>query len=206
MKKLLLLTLVLFSISSFGQMSFGVKAGLNVNDIILKNTSSSANDYSDLYEVNLGYHVGLYGVINLAEKFSLIPELQFSQKGFHYAADGTEGKVNLNYVELPILLSYSPIESLSIDFGPSFAYKISAVTKSDGSKNNSDNRFEQNFDFGINGGLRFSATKRISVIGRYYYGLVAIEEFVFRDVNNNPDGSLNVYNGSIQMSLSYRIK
>lgn len=205
MKKLLLLFLVLFYISSFGQVSFGLKAGLNVNDRAIKNNSSSS--IQDNSRPDIGFHVGVFGELKFGKKILFIPEVYFSQKGFVLSAVASDARVNLNYLELPLIISYSPIPRLSIDLGPSFAYKISAVAKRDDhTKINIDDVFTENFDFGINGGLRFKVSERVSIIGRYSYGLVAIEEHRFRDVNNNPEGSVKYYNRTIQMSLSYRIK
>ncbi len=194
MRKLLLLFLMLFSISSFGQVSFGLKAGLNVNDRAMKNNSSSS--VQDNSKPDIGFHVGVFGELKFGKKILFIPEIHFSQKGFILSAVASDTRLNLNYLELPLIISYSPIHRLSIDLGPSFAYKISAVGKRDGSKTNIDFRYDQNFDFGVNGGLRFNITKRVSIMGRYYYGLVAIDEIE----------SVKHYNRTIQLSLSYRIK
>jgi hypothetical protein len=204
MKKILLaVPFLLISVYSFGQFSLGVKAGLNVNDVIIKDAPWGA----DGMKANIGFHVGVYGKLAISKKFSFIPELQFSQRGYKStSATSSDARVNLNYLELPLLLSYSPVEFLNIDLGPNFAYKLSAVSKSDGTSRNIDNIFEEDLDVGITGGLRFNVSEKISIVGRYYYGISSLYEISLRDVDNNPLETVTVHNRNVQVGLSYRIK
>jgi hypothetical protein len=202
-KTLLVLSSLVISVYSFGQFSLGVKAGLNVNDMILKD--APPGDDGGI-EANIGFHAGVYTTININKKFSFIPELQFSQRGYASKSSFGDARVNLNYLELPLLLSYSPIEFLNIDLGPNFAYKLSAVSKSDGTSRNIDNVFEEDLDIGITGGLRFNVSEKISIVGRYYYGITSLFEFSILDDQNNPLGSGTAHNRNIQVGLSYKIK
>lgn len=198
-KNLLLLILIHFSIFSFGQVSFGIKVGINVNDVAIK---GKPDDIEFSPENSVGFHVGLYGVMKLAEKLSFIPEFQFSKRG--YSDFGY--RFNLNYLELPMLFSYSPIKWLNIDIGPDFGYKISAVIKDGSFRNKIDFMYNRNFDFGLNGGLRFNIAEKVSVLARYYYGLTFINDLQLRDENNNSNGEMLEYNRNVQLGLSYKIK
>src|SRR5687767_13114373 len=114
MKKILLaLPFLLISVYSFGQLSLGVKAGLNVNDIAIKDALPGMEMEK---KASMGFHVGVYTQLAISKKFSFIPELQFSQRGYKYLFS-SDSRVNMNYLELPLLLSYSPVEFLNIDLG-----------------------------------------------------------------------------------------
>jgi hypothetical protein len=193
MKRKLLLVIILHtSFYSFGQFSFGLKAGLNVNTFAFKDIPS--NTFGDVKN-SIGFHVGFYSSLDLGKKFFLIPELQFSQRGARYG----NSNMNLNYIELPILFSYQPVKIVNIDLGPNFGYKVS---------DNLKYGYDKSFDVGITGGLRVNFSKRMSFIGRYYYGLSSIDEVTFTTGPDPNDitGVGKQYNRTFQIGLSYRIK
>lgn len=205
MKKILLaLPFLLISVYSFGQLSLGVKAGLNVNDIAIKDPPPGGDDG---IEATIGFHVGVYGKIAISKKFSFIPELQFSQRGYKFPLiTSSDSRVNMNYLELPLLLSYAPVEFLNIDLGSTIAYKISTVLKSDGMSRKMGDDFDEDLDIGITGGLRFNVSEKIAIIGRYYYGVSSLFELHLRDDYNNALGRITARNRNVQVGLSYKIK
>jgi outer membrane protein with beta-barrel domain len=82
-----------------------------------------------------GFQAGVYGQLNFTSKWSLQPELNFSQTigktsdNFTQIYLGPSGQqVNLNYVELPILLSFKPVPELSLLLGPQVGYLFSQTT------------------------------------------------------------------------------
>lgn len=187
--------LILFSHSVFGQLSWGAKAGVNFNKIVYADLPENFEDESS---VSVGYHFGVWGDVTISNKFSLIFELLFSQRGEKMP----DYRINLNYLEVPIIVSYSPVKKLAIEAGPDVAFKLSAMAKGDDTKNKLD--LYNAVDFGLTAGARFNITERIDIVGRYYYGLIAIEEINFRDMNNNPVGDGREYNRNAQVSFSYR--
>lgn len=205
MKKQILIYAFLFlSLHTYGQFSFGLKGGLNINNIGVKDLPSGQENN---YKMNLGFHLGFFGQILITDKLSLIPEFQFTLRGASSEDISTNSDIrtNLNYLELPILLSYSLIEKIGIDLGPSFAYKISSVAKGENFSNNIDDLYDKNVDFGISTGVRFNVTDKIVLIGRYYYGIAKVNEFTFADVNNNQT-TVSYYNRIIQLGIGYRLK
>jgi hypothetical protein len=198
MKKLILMSgLVIFSNYSYSQFAFGVKGGININEL-----SVSGSSVGDPYKTNMAFHVGVYAQLKLSDdKLSLIPELQFSQRGAN--VNGT--RINLNYLELPILISYKLNKQLRIELGPTVGYKISAVAKGGGSSNNVDAIWDKNFDLGIAPGIRFYVSEKVSIIGRYYYGISPASEVNYLDMNANPT-KISTYNRTIQLGVGYRLK
>lgn len=198
---ILICALILPSLHSYSQVSYWIKGGMNVNDFRLRNAPP---ELAELYHATVGFHLGLFGQLNLTEEVSLHPGLQFTQRGVRTddTYSGNRVRINLNYIELPVLISYYPKENFAIDFGPSFAYKISAVAKSDGSSNNIDDYYNKNFDFGISAGLRFHLSDNVLLIGNYYHGLIKIDELIFN--SNSPN--VPFYNRTFQIGAGYRLK
>jgi Outer membrane protein beta-barrel domain len=192
-QSLVTLLLVTCSFASIGQVSFGVKGGINVNEIASKEIPTS---FAYLFETeaSIGFHFGLFTKLKLGKKFDLIPELQFSQRGYKIVSGGTKSNLNIGYLELPILLSYS-IKFLSIEIGPNISYRITSTVDA-----------YKDFDFGLNGGIRVKLTDNFFASSRYYYGISAISEFEFRDVNNQFLGKVTEHNRTIQIGIGYIIK
>ena len=78
--------------------NFGIKGGLNVYNIY--------NDNNAATDSKVGFHLGLISHIHLANQFALQPELIFSTQGAQFTNDGAATKLNLNYVNVPLLFQY----------------------------------------------------------------------------------------------------
>jgi Outer membrane protein beta-barrel domain len=82
-----------------------------------------------------GFQAGVYGQLNFTSKWSLQPELNFSQTIGKTSADFNQiyggvsfQQTTLDYVDLPILLSFKPIPELSLLLGPQIGYAFSQTT------------------------------------------------------------------------------
>ncbi|MFL9845952.1 porin family protein [Flavobacterium rhizosphaerae] len=126
MKKIIFCsTLLLGSLFTNAQnLTFGIKAGANGSDVI--------NNHPD-NGFKVGLHFGGVAELHLGEKFSLQPELLFSQQG----CNNTEWYINddleyveeeftwiLNYVNLPVMVKYYVFENMSIEAGPQVGYLV----------------------------------------------------------------------------------
>jgi Outer membrane protein beta-barrel domain len=79
-----------------------------------------------------GIHAGVYGQLNFTSKWSLQPELDFNQvicntgQGFSDIYDGIDPQlVSLDWISIPVLLSFKPIPQLSLLIGPQYSYLVS---------------------------------------------------------------------------------
>lgn len=133
MKKVLLITAALFAFgfSNAQEVKFGAKAGLNVS--MLSGGDLSVNQNSDT-KSKVGFHIGGLAEIKLNPKFSIQPELLYSQEGGNntYTTDyfGTpynfDQDITLSKINLPIILKYYVMEGLSIEAGPQLDYIMKA--------------------------------------------------------------------------------
>lgn len=83
-----------------------------------------------------GFSAGAYGKLNFSSKWSLQPELVWNQtiamtsEAFNtiYPGGVSFQQVNLNYIAIPVLLSFKPVPELSLLLGPQYGYLVSQTT------------------------------------------------------------------------------
>jgi len=149
MKKIFL-TLVLCSFvgAMFAQgLKFGVTAGLNASKINMGSADMGGMD--NVFKA--GFQAGVVLDYGITPNFSIIPELNFSQKGTKLSGSETGVKVDwnmtLNYLTLPINAAYKfdlgMDQKLMVFAGPYFGYGISTSNKIKGKANG----VEMNIDF-----------------------------------------------------------
>ncbi len=120
MKKLLLVILAGISFATANaQFQFGVKGGFNFNNF----SGSDAQDAKLL----VGYNVGAYAKLGIADRLSFRPELVYSAEGAKFK-DVDESN-HLNYLNVPLLLSYNVGAGVSIMTGPQVGFLLSAKDK-----------------------------------------------------------------------------
>lgn len=104
--------------------AFGVKGGVNANNLPLKTEAGTSDDIV-LDGGTTGFHVG--GVVDLAfnSHFSIQPNLLFAMKGGGFF---TEGKINIMAIDLPINFLYKH-DGFFVGAGPNFSYGISGKLK-----------------------------------------------------------------------------
>lgn len=192
------------AVTGYAQVSFGVKGGLNFNTI-----ANVGEDDPNLatqidYTTSLGYNLGTYLSLPINKKSTIYFELQYSLRGGKL--DGE--KHHLNYIELPMLFSYSILKNLAIELGPSFSYKISAMAIDDGTKSNIDLLFDENIDIGINSGVRVPVNEKIAIVGRYYIGLLKLFQITYISGPMPGDDiyESKYYSRTIQLGLTYKVK
>lgn len=109
---------ILFSLSSFAQINFGVKLGINTYQIeetidFVTTESPQRNVSYAVENENIGYHVGVYGQLNVAA-FIIQPEILFNADNVDYrlvdsndpnSPDQIVSERYLN-VDVPILVKF----------------------------------------------------------------------------------------------------
>lgn len=200
--RILIPCLLIFGISAYGQPSFGIKAGLNFNDIIVENAPWLP---INLYRPSIGFHLGVISEFRLMNPLTFNPELIFIQKGANSSGkNGGINRINLNYLELPLLLSFNSTRLVSFQLGPNLGLRISAKRKTDGGKSDLKELFNKPFDFGVSGGLKLNLSNKISITGRYYYGLISPLKFQFASSTTYPPPSSS--NRNLQIGMSYMLR
>jgi opacity protein-like surface antigen len=204
MKKIL--TLVIFTFSFFNGFSqtlnYGVGAGLNYNSLIISNFGDENPKYKLGFQVNavIGY--------NINDKFGLRIEPGFANRGTILSYPGqSDSKININYITIPILFKYSPIDKFSILLGPECAYRLTAKSTADGNTTDLKSIYDSKFDFGIDAGLSYRFIDKLEIGFRYNRGFIStIKNLRFTDENGNDKGKARLCNQGFTFSIIYMIK
>jgi hypothetical protein len=109
---------------------FGIKAGANLSNVY----DSEGEDF--VADNKIGVVAGGFVSIPIGRYFGVQPEVLFSQKGFKSTGTFLGSSYDMtrtsNYLDIPLLVSFKPIESLSILFGPQFSYLMKQTDKFNG--------------------------------------------------------------------------
>lgn len=189
----IILTALFLINTSYAQVRFGLKAGGNLANI----------DGFDKTKMKLGLSAGPALQIKLANVFFLQTELLYSVKGTRSdSMQNANAKLDLNYINLPILIGYRAAPDFSIKLGPEIGRLLSAKSEIDGNTTDITD-FYQSFDFGANLGLAYSF-KKIALDLRYNYGFKDLLERA--NGSGTASGSEDASNRVLQFSLTYFIK
>ena len=192
MKKLMLTAIiaVIAMVSVNAQSDFGVKAGVNLATI-------SGDDVGNV-DGRTSFHIGGVVEFKISEKFSFQPGLLYSAQGAESSDEefGGQEKIELDYLNLPLIAKYYVTEGLSFEAGPQIGFLLSSkyIYELEGSEVSEDLKDETNsIDFGINLGLGYKLESGLNFGASYNIGM--------SDVFEEGDG--DVKNAVFQISLGY---
>jgi len=185
----LVMAVLLIAVTANAQhVNIGIKGGLNLYNI--------KNDNGVKYDTKAGFNLGLIGHIHLDKQFAIQPELVYSGQGAKYNADGTEVKLNLGYINVPVLFQYMFDNGFRIEAGPQIGFLISA--KSEANNNSVDVKNNlKSVDAGLGVGVSYvNPSSGFGIDGRYNIGLS----------NINENSSVKSMNRGFQLGVFYLFK
>jgi hypothetical protein len=176
--KLLILAAIIFIANdSFGQFHIGVKGGANVTKI-------DGVSFKDQF--NYGYQLGGFMEVGLGKKIGIQPEVLFNQSNtrvdsnyksiYQNVFNSSSDNVRLNYLAIPVLLTYKVFSGLSLQAGPQYSI---LMDQSKTLLQNGGNAFSEG-DFSMVGGAQIKLSK-FRVSGRYVVGLNNINQIDNKD-------------------------
>jgi hypothetical protein len=114
-----------------GPVTIGVKAGLNIAKLKFEDSADQDNVKS-----LLGANGGLYLSKPVNDNVSVRVEGLFSQKGAKSEDGSDDGKFKLTYIDVPVLLDFSPASTSDARFhvftGPQISFNTNAELESGG--------------------------------------------------------------------------
>jgi hypothetical protein len=161
-----LLFLVPFLVSGQG-IGIGIKAGANFANQDVTNIS---------VETVTNYLAGAYVNVNFSKKWGLTPEVLYTV----YGSKWDNASVNLDYVAIPLMLRFKPIELLSLEAGPQFSFLTKAHHETYGDVKNQ----LKNNDFGLAFGAGLHLPLGLNVGARYVLGFTNISEVSTESIKN----------------------
>ncbi len=197
MKKVSFLLIFIFIFSFHESQAQGFHLGGKIGTNISQITGRSFDQ-----GFQWGFSAGAFAELNFTSKWGIQPELLFNQTQTQTASnfndvyeEGINNRnVSLNYLSIPVLLSWKIIPLLSIQVGPQFGILMNT------SQNITANGVDavKNGDFSMVGGAQLNLGG-LRVGARYVYG--------FTDINNlPPPGSVDTWkNQNFQLYIGIRI-
>jgi hypothetical protein len=148
----------------------GIKAGAN----LFKVDGESFDQ-----EFKFGYNVGAFSELNFTSSWGLQPELLFNQTNYRtgtefsdvYSGGISNYKGKLNYLSIPVLVSFRPIPLLSLLAGPQFGILLD---QDEHLVDNAQQAFKKG-DFSLVGGAQLNLAS-LKVGARYVIGLNNIND------------------------------
>ncbi|MEO6187300.1 MAG: porin family protein [Ginsengibacter sp.] len=188
MKKTIIFAFSLFLLHSAQaqQTHFGIKGGLNASSLHFEDNSS--------YDSKIGFHAGVLAHIHASHNWAIQPEVIYSLEGAKRTVSGTDIKVDLNYVNVPVLFQYMVNDGLRLEAGPQLGFLVNSKTKT-GNVSVTNKNF-QTVAVSIPVGAGYLTTSGLGFDARYVFGLTSINE------KDNPKVQSNVFQFGIFYQFS----
>jgi hypothetical protein len=167
--------------------NFGIKGGFNLYNI--------SQDNSPKFDQKAGYHFGILTHIHVTDRFAMQPEIVYSVQGAKYSVGSIETKVNLDYVNVPVLFQYMFDNGFRLQAGPQVGFLNKAESRTGDVDTSVKGNFES-IDFGMALGVGYvNPPTGFGFDIRYNLGL--------SDINAN---DAEAYNRGIQAGVFYLFK
>lgn len=160
------------------------------NNHVLKNEEA-------VFALHFGAAIRYYPFKN-TPKISVQNEILFNRKGYQQNLDKNY-VFQFNYVSLPIILNYAPVNYFSVNTGVEISGLLSTNIEQGTKTYNSS-------DFGIIFGMSCFEGKRVSLYSRITYGLIPMLDYESFDKLGNFTGKIHdLKNTSISIGLKISI-
>jgi hypothetical protein len=171
-----LVFLTIFAVSAQAQVGFGIKAGLNLSTLNVKDPELS-------YESRTGFHGGIF-LRGKFDKVAIQPELLlFTQSGDLESSFFGTAQEHFTYLSIPLMLKFYPIGGLNIQLGPQFGFLLDGEREYDsflgsGSEDITDYYKDSDVSVSVGGGYDFDFGLSLDL--RYNIGV--------KDINDAANG------------------
>jgi len=164
------LALILGTLTTDAQhihINYGVKGGLNFYNI--------HNDKNSQYDTKVGFHLGVLGHIHLNKQIAIQPEIVYSAEGAKYTSGGVETKINLGYINIPVMLQYMFENGFRLEAGPQIGFLVSSKSETGGVSSDTNGN-TRSVDFSLGMGAGYIWSSGFGIDARYNLGLSNLNE------------------------------
>jgi hypothetical protein len=188
---LLLLFATVVTVTASGQVQFGVKAGINITTLTLSTVPSGFS-----LGTKTDFNAGAFALVPIATSCFLQTELMYSGQGASTSVLGSSGKLDYNYLNVPILFKYQHEMGLFAESGPQIGFLLSANEKANGQTLNAKDATQSvDFSWAFGIGYKFSEIG-LGIDARYNLGLTNVSK-------NNSNSNGTEKNSVFQLGLFY---
>jgi hypothetical protein len=180
MKRIIISAIMLLLIKgAFAQhVEYGIKGGVNFANI----SDDAAAD------TKTGFHLGGLAHIHINRAFAIQPEIVYSTQGAEYS----NGKLKLNYINVPVLGQYMFANGFRLQTGPQLGILASSEFESGHTETDVENY--SNLDLSWSFGASYIGRMGLGIDARYNLGLTDV-------VKNDPN---DLHNRVWQVGLFYQ--
>nr|NQU89141.1 PorT family protein [Bacteroidota bacterium] len=177
---------------------FGFKAGITISDIRMTNMPQNhVNiDKPDIWKHDFaskpGLNLSINGGYHVNQSFYLGVEPGYILKGAKFTS--SESKLDLHYLNLPVVLKYKVSNRTGIYLGPEFSVLLKARLDYNGQKIDMTGYYNGKPESSLLMGIDYQATSVIGFGIRYNWGLTKVSETVWTDEQGNLDSKCREYN------------
>lgn len=157
---------LMLSSAVFAQTDFGVKAGLNFTKMSQISLDGESANFKP------GFHAGVFADINLLV-IGIRPEILYSQKGFEMDNEDGTLKSTLSYVDVPVMVKFSPAPLIGLYLGPQVSFLLNENWDEDLSETFDTDNSSTEFSGVIGAGVRLG---KLDLGARYNFGLSKVLE------------------------------
>jgi hypothetical protein len=186
--RLVLLCVCVPLLSLAQEITYGIKGGVNLSDIVLNNVVNP--DLEADYKTKVGPHAGVFVHMKLDDTWSFSPEILYSQKGVKAA----ETKIHLNYITIPLMLNYMATQQLRVEAGPEVGYLFLAKSK----YGKVNDVYNNSLDIAVNLGVEYFLSEKIFFGLRFNAGFSNL-------IDDNSSSGIKYQNRVVQLSAGYRM-
>ena len=188
---LLLAALLLTTNISFGQVGLGVRAGLNMADLVGVNTNA---------KFKAGLHIGGYAKFKMGAGSAFQAELLYSMKGYHFSNSGYSEKQSLGYLDIPLLFNFGQDQGMHFQVGLQPSILLSAKYKytiTGGSSTTTDTKSAyKGFDLAPVLGFGYQMDNGLDFGMRFAYGMIPVFAAA---------GANKIHNVNLQLTVGYTL-
>lgn len=172
------------------QISFGIKGGLNISDVVINNVNDP--DAESDFNFKLGLHGGFFAIAEVGGKTGLSAELLYSNKGVRAI-----NNINLHYITLPVFVRYLVAKKLIVEGGPELGYLLAAK-----SRYGNVSSWNNQIDLGLDIGMQYYILSNMMLGLRFNAGISNV-------VNDTPvtqqGEKIRYQNRVLQLSIGYTL-
>lgn len=190
MKKIIIaIAVIVFStVGAKAQTSFGLKGGMTSSNLKFSGSGVNLSLTS-----KIGFYAGAFAEVSVSENFAVQPEVLYALLGAKLNSDGDKYKIDLSYVNIPILAKYKK-DGFSAFVGPQIGILVSAKD-SDGSSTKND---YNSTDFSAIIGAGYTLMSGFGFDARYQIGL--------GNIAKNTDGQGTVKSNAFYVGVHFKMK
>jgi len=197
MKKvyILILSFSLFTIAANAQLSYGLKAGVNIAEEHFSNNMFSTGSI-------IAFNGGAFINYKTTIPVSLQLEVLYSGEGSKETnkSTSTSGHINEGYLNIPLLAQYKFPVGFYVETGPQLGFLLTSK-ETFGGITNTIKQYYKSYDFGwcVGAGYEMQAgpVKGLGLNARFVPGLIVI--------NKDAVGGSKLKNSVISIDLTYRL-